>query len=43
MAALRDSAVPVPRMFCLCEDADVIGSAFYVMEQVQGASSGSPG
>ena len=36
MTALRDSAVPVPHMFCLCEDVDVIGSAFYVMEHVQG-------
>ena len=43
MAALRDSAVPVPRMFCLCEDADVIGSAFYVMEQMQGRILWEPG
>lgn len=43
MAALRDSAVPVPRMFCLCEDASVIGSAFYVMEHVQGRILWEPG
>ncbi len=43
MAALRDSAVPVPRMHCLCEDASVIGSAFYVMEQVQGRILWEPG
>jgi aminoglycoside phosphotransferase (APT) family kinase protein len=43
MAALRDSAVPVPRMFCLCEDASVIGSAFYVMEQMQGRILWEPG
>ena len=43
MAALRDSAVPVPRMFCLCEDAEVIGSPFYVMEQVQGRILWEPG
>ena len=36
MTALRDSAVPVPRTFCLCEDAAVIGTAFYVMEHVPG-------
>ncbi|HKX45055.1 MAG TPA: phosphotransferase [Burkholderiaceae bacterium] len=36
MDALHASAVPVPRMLCLCEDASVIGSAFYVMEHVQG-------
>ncbi|WP_170413177.1 phosphotransferase family protein [Ruegeria atlantica] len=34
--ALADSAVPVPRMMLLCEDDDVIGSAFYVMERLQG-------
>jgi len=43
MAALRDSAVPVPRMFCLCEDTSVIGSAFYVMEQVRGRILWEPG
>jgi len=43
MAALRESAVPVPRMFCLCEDAEVIGSAFYVMEHVQGRILWEPG
>ncbi|KIC42733.1 aminoglycoside phosphotransferase [Ruegeria sp. ANG-R] len=34
--ALADSNVPVPRMFLLCEDDSVIGSAFYVMEHLQG-------
>jgi len=36
MHALRDTDVPVPRMFCLCEDASVIGTPFYVMECVEG-------
>ncbi len=36
MNALRGSGVPVPQMHCLCEDTSVIGSAFYVMENVQG-------
>ena len=36
MSALRDSAVPVPKTFCLCEDEAVIGTAFYVMEHVAG-------
>jgi aminoglycoside phosphotransferase (APT) family kinase protein len=36
MHALRDSDVPVPRMYALCEDADVIGTRFYVMENVGG-------
>lgn len=36
MHALRDTAVPVPEMFCLCEDASVLGTKFYVMEMVEG-------
>jgi len=36
MHALRNTDVPVPRMFCLCEDASVIGTPFYVMECVEG-------
>ena len=36
MNALRGSGVPVPQMHCLCDDTAVIGSAFYVMEHVQG-------
>ncbi len=36
MAALADTAVPVPRMFCLCEDTEVIGTKFYIMEMVEG-------
>lgn len=34
--ALRDSAVPTAKMLHLCEDADVIGTPFYVMEYVAG-------
>lgn len=36
MDALRDTAVPVPRMIALCEDPSVIGTEFYVMEHVEG-------
>jgi aminoglycoside phosphotransferase (APT) family kinase protein len=36
LTALRDTAVPVPRTVLLCEDTDVIGSPFYVMEEVAG-------
>ena len=36
MKALQSTDVPVPRTFLLCEDDSVIGSAFYVMEHVQG-------
>jgi aminoglycoside phosphotransferase (APT) family kinase protein len=36
MKALAGSAVPVPVMHALCEDASVIGSPFYVMDFVEG-------
>jgi len=36
MQALANTAVPVPKMFALCEDESVIGSMFYVMEFVEG-------
>ena len=31
MHALEGTDVPVPKMYCLCEDASVIGTKFYVM------------
>jgi aminoglycoside phosphotransferase (APT) family kinase protein len=34
--ALAGSDVPVARMFAVCEDESVIGSAFYVMDMVEG-------
>jgi aminoglycoside phosphotransferase (APT) family kinase protein len=36
MAALAGSEVPLPRVYALCEDERVIGSAFYLMEFVEG-------
>lgn len=36
MTALRDTSVPVPRTYALCEDEDVLGAKFYVMERVHG-------
>ena len=36
MKALADTDVPVPRMVALCEDESVIGTAFYVMEYLEG-------
>lgn len=36
MTALRDSRVPVPRTYGHCEDLDVVGSPFYVMERMPG-------
>ncbi len=36
MAALADTAVPVPTMVGLCDDADVNGAPFFVMDYVDG-------
>ncbi len=36
ITALRDTGVPVARSRCLCEDESVIGTAFYVMDFVEG-------
>jgi aminoglycoside phosphotransferase (APT) family kinase protein len=36
MSALAGTGVPVARMHALCEDDTVIGTAFYVMEYVEG-------
>ncbi|MBB97135.1 MAG: phosphotransferase family protein [Rhodobacteraceae bacterium] len=40
--ALADTDVPVARMHVLCEDDAVIGSAFYVMDHVQGRNFFDP-
>jgi aminoglycoside phosphotransferase (APT) family kinase protein len=36
IAALHPQGFPVPRPYALCEDPEVIGAAFYVMELVEG-------
>src|SRR4030095_7640684 len=36
MTALRHTGVPVPRMLCLCEDPEVVGTSFFVMSYVEG-------
>ncbi|BFZ58626.1 hypothetical protein PYCC9005_005690 [Savitreella phatthalungensis] len=36
MKALEKTDVPVPQMFCLCEDKAVIGTPFYVMQFLEG-------
>lgn len=36
IAALHPTGFPVPRPYALCEDTQVIGAAFYVMEMVEG-------
>lgn len=36
MQGLQGTDVPVPKMYCLCEDESIIGRAFYIMEFVEG-------
>ena len=36
ISSVSKTDVPVARAYCLCEDASVIGTAFYVMEFLQG-------
>jgi aminoglycoside phosphotransferase (APT) family kinase protein len=36
MSALQDTDVPVPKMLHYCEDRDVVGTPFYVMEYLEG-------
>ncbi|WP_373085173.1 phosphotransferase [Sneathiella sp.] len=42
ISALQTSDVPVPRTFCLCEDEEIIGTAFYIMEKLDGRVLRSP-
>lgn len=35
-SALSGSDIPVPKMFALCQDPDVLGADFYVMEMLDG-------
>lgn len=34
--ALEKTEVPVPKAYCLCEDDSILGSAFYIMEFLDG-------
>ncbi len=36
MRALAETSVPVPHMLCFCDDRDVIGTPFYVMQRLEG-------
>lgn len=36
MKALAETGVPVPNMRALCEDPEVVGTAFYVMDYLEG-------
>ncbi len=40
--ALEHTDVPVSKMHLLCEDDDVIGSAFYIMDQINGRNFMDP-
>ncbi|EFO31225.1 acyl-CoA dehydrogenase family member 10 [Roseibium sp. TrichSKD4] len=40
--ALSGSSVPVPKILALCEDDGVIGSMFYLMEEVDGRAFDDP-
>ena len=42
ISALQNTDVPVPRTYCLCEDDSIIGTAFYIMEKVEGRIFLSP-
>ena len=41
LAALTDSAVPHPRLVALCDDLDVLGCVFFVMEEITGFTATS--
>ena len=43
MAALAPTNVPVPQMIAHCEDTEIIGAPFYVMEKVAGTPYGRAG
>ncbi|NQD39801.1 phosphotransferase family protein [Glutamicibacter halophytocola] len=36
ISALADTGVPVPRAYAFCEDQQVLGAPFYLMERVEG-------
>ncbi len=43
MTALADTDVPVPKTYLLCEDDSIVGTAFYIAEDVQGRVLTDPG
>jgi len=36
ISSLEKTDVPVPKAYCLCEDGGVVGTAFYIMEFLDG-------
>jgi len=43
MKALYPTPVPVPQCYCLCEDSNLIGTPFFIMEFVEGRVFKDPG
>ena len=39
--SFENSSVPVPKALCLCEDATILGSPFFVMERIDGGQAES--
>lgn len=42
MSSLEASTIPVPKMFGYCQDEDLIGSEFYIMEYLEGNNEIDP-
>ncbi|MDC0531275.1 phosphotransferase family protein [Alphaproteobacteria bacterium] len=42
MNSLKNSQIPVPKMYCYCKDVEVIGSEFYIMEFLEGSHEVDP-
>lgn len=42
LRALQGSAVPRPELYALCEDTEVLGATFYVMQPLEGFAPGGP-
>ena len=42
MFSLKDSNIPVPKMYGYCEDLEIIGSEFYIMEFMEGNHEFNP-
>jgi aminoglycoside phosphotransferase (APT) family kinase protein len=42
LSALRDTPVPVPTVYAFCDDIEVIGAPFYVMERLFGTVPHEP-
>jgi aminoglycoside phosphotransferase (APT) family kinase protein len=43
ISALQNTDVPVPKTYGLCEDVGVVGTAFYIMEFLDGRIIEDPG